>query len=68
LFHQLGQGVTVNRVEAQKWHFITEALTPDAESFISKVNGKYMTEDQIAEARGQADDWLASHADRVAIR
>ena len=68
LFHQLGQGVTVNRVEAQKWHFITEALTPDAEPFISKVNGKYMTEDQIAEARGQADDWLASHADRVAIR
>ncbi len=68
LFHQLGQGTAINRVEAQKWHYVTEALAPDNEPFLSQVNAGYMSQDQIADARGQADAWLASHEDRLAIR
>ena len=60
MFHQLGQGMPVNRVEAQKWFYVAEAARPDVEPFLSEVNAKYMTDDQLAEARSQADDWLAS--------
>ena len=60
LFHQLGQGVPQDRVEAQKWYYIYGALRPDDDPFLSVINGKYMTEDQLAEARNQADAWLAN--------
>ena len=60
LYHQLGQGIPVNRVEAQKWHYMREGLLPEETPFLSVVNGRYMTEEQLAEAREAADDWLAS--------
>ncbi len=61
MFHQLGQGMPVNRVEAQKWFYVVEATLPDEEPFLSEVNAKYMTADDIAEARRQADDWVAKN-------
>lgn len=59
LFHQLGQGVPRNRVEAQKWYYVLDALRPDDDPFLSVVNANYMSRDQLAEARGLADVWLA---------
>jgi len=59
LLLQLGQGTKVDRLEAQKWHYIAEALRPDEGAFLSGVNAKYMTDGQLAAARIQADAWLA---------
>ena len=59
MFHHLGQGLPIDRVEAQKWYYILEVLRPDDEPFLSVVNANYMTEDQVIEARALADAWLA---------
>ena len=59
LFHQLGQGMPRNRVEAQKWYYVLDALRPDDDPFLSVVNATYMSRDQLAEARGLANVWLA---------
>ncbi len=59
LFHQLGQGMPRNRVEAQKWYYVLDALRPDDGPFLSVVNATYMSRDQLAEARGLANVWLA---------
>ena len=61
LFHQPGQGVPVDRVEAQKWYYVHESLRPEDDPFLSRVNGNYMTEEQLALAREQADEWLTKH-------
>jgi len=61
LFHQLGQGLPRDRVEAQKWYYVLAALRPDDDPFLATVNGKYMTEDQRALAREQANKWLAKN-------
>jgi TPR repeat protein len=58
LMNQLGQGMDVNRVEAQKWHYVTEALRPSEEPFLSTVNGNYMSDGEKAEAREEADKWI----------
>ena len=60
LFHQLGQGFPKNRVGAQKWYYILNALHPEDDPFLSIINAKYMTKDSLAEARIQADTWLAN--------
>lgn len=60
LLIQLGQGTPVDRVEAQQWHYIAEALRPEEGGFLSDVNAKYMTPAQLDEARARADAWLAS--------
>ena len=58
---QLGQGVPLDRVEAQKWNYISDAARPEEQPFLSEINAKYMSEDELKEARTQADAWLASH-------
>ena len=60
LFHQLGQGLPQNRIEAQKWYYILNALRPEDEPFLSIINAKYMTKDSLAEARILANAWLAT--------
>ncbi len=60
LFHQLGQGVPINRVEAQKWYYVVAGLRPDDDPFLSLINGSRMNEQELAEARTLADQWLAS--------
>ncbi len=60
LLLQLGQGTPVDRMEAQSWHYIAEALRPEEGAFLSEINAKYMTQDQLDEARGRADAWLAA--------
>lgn len=61
LFHQLGQGVPVNRVEAQKWYYILESFFTDEKPFLAVINGKYMSEGELVQARQLADKWLAQH-------
>ena len=60
LFHQLGQGLPKNRVEAQKLYYILNALHPKDDPFLSIINAKYMTKDSLDEARILADVWLAN--------
>ena len=59
LLTQLGQGTPVDRVEAQKLHYIVDAQRPEEDSFLSEVNAEYMTSEELAEARRRADAWLA---------
>lgn len=61
MFHQLGQGVPVNRVEAQKWYYVHESLRSEDKPFLSHINGKYMTEEELARGRAEADEWLARY-------
>jgi TPR repeat protein len=56
---QLGQGTPVNRVEAQKLQYVLEAQRPEEQPFMSEINARYMTDAELAEARRQADAWLA---------
>lgn len=58
LLTQLGQGTPVDRVEAQKLHYVAEALRPHEGGFLSEINARYMTEAELAEARVRADAWL----------
>lgn len=60
LLTQLGQGTPVDRVEAQKLHYVAEALRPEEGSFLSAINARYMTEQQLTEARKRADAWLTA--------
>jgi len=60
LLLQLGQATSIDRVEAQQWHYIVEALRPDEGPFLSEINAHYMADEQLAEARNRADAWLAS--------
>lgn len=59
LLTQLGQGTPVDRVEAQMLHYVVDARRPDEDVFLSEVNAKYMTSEELAEARRRADVWLA---------
>ena len=59
LLTQLGQGMPVDRVEAQKLYYVVDAQRPDEDAFLSKVNAKYMTSEDLVEARRRADAWLA---------
>lgn len=59
LLVQLGQGTPVDRVEAQMFHYLVEAQRPEEGPFLSRINGKYMSEDELAEARRRADVWVA---------
>ena len=60
LMLQLGQGTPVDRVEAQKWYYIDEAMHDNSVNFNGSINANYMTDDQLAEAHTQADAWLAA--------
>ncbi|MEC9374980.1 MAG: tetratricopeptide repeat protein [Pseudomonadota bacterium] len=57
---QLGQATPINRIEAQKLHYMLEAQKTDEEPFMSIINAKYMSANEIQEARKLADDWIAS--------
>ncbi len=59
LLLQLGQATPVDRVEAQKLHYLLEAQRPDEAPFMSIINANYMTADEIAEARRLADKRLS---------
>lgn len=59
IIYQLGQGVEQDRVEAQTWYYIAQELSPKFEGFLTKVNAKYMSDAELAEARKRADAWLA---------
>jgi hypothetical protein len=59
LLMQLGQGTPVDRVEAQMLHYVVEAKRPEEDAFLSQVNAKYMTDEELAESRQRADAWLA---------
>ena len=43
------------------WNYISDSLRPEEEPFLSAVNAKYMSDDELKEARDRADAWLASH-------
>ncbi|MBM4196573.1 MAG: sel1 repeat family protein [Gammaproteobacteria bacterium] len=58
-FHQLGQGVPVNRVEAQKWYYILESMLTNEDPFLGVINAKYMSKTELDQARKLADEWLA---------
>jgi len=60
LLLQLGQATSIDRVAAQQWHYIAEALRPDEGPFLSEINAHYMAGEQLAEARIRADAWLTS--------
>jgi len=60
LLLQLGQATSFDRVAAQQWHYIVEALRPDEGPFLSEINAHYMADEQLAEARIRADAWLTS--------
>ncbi len=59
LLLQLGQGTPVDRVEAQMLHYMAEAQRPDEDPFLSRINAKYMTDEELAVARRRADARLA---------
>ena len=61
MFHHLGQGVPVDRVEAQKWYYVHESMRADDDPFLSDINGNYMTKDQLTVARAKADEWQAEN-------
>jgi TPR repeat protein len=55
LLLQLGQGTPVDRVEAQKLHYLVEARRPNEKAFLTEINAKYMTAEELAEARRRVD-------------